>query len=162
MERIMYLVVSFGGQWDDSWHQNEWSTLDKAKAEQFIVDLIATQDLHNSIVDKIQVFCDAHHERVGPCNSVGGYQDYPRWTPGIANSAITAAMRSERDYIKANNARIQEHNVELTKEYIAAREKEIVEFLITLGFKEGDSILQPYARRTMYADYRIEEVPFGG
>lgn len=159
---VMYLVVSFGGQWDDAWHKNEWSTLDMKKAEQHIVKLRVEQDLNNSVCDKIQEFINDHHDRVGPCPSVGGFQDYPRWTAGMANSAITIAMRSERDYIIANNARIQEENNVLAKSYIADREKEIVEFLLSLGHKEDDLIMKPHGRHIRRADFRIEEVPFGG
>lgn len=158
----MYLVVSFGGQWDDAWHQNEWSTLDKVKADQHLVECIEAQDLHNSIVDKIDTLRFSYADRVGPCASVLGWQDYPRWPAGIAQTAITEAMRNERDYIQANNARIQEENIVLSQAYDDACDKEIVEFLMSLGFKEGDHLMNSYAQRTMDANFRIEEVPFGG
>lgn len=159
---VMYLVVSFGGQWDDAWHQNEWSTLDELSAEFHIIKLKAKQARHNEVVAEIEKFCDARVARVGPRPTVGGYQDYPRWPAGIANSSITEAMRSERDYIKANNARIAEQDRELYNAHDTACEKETVEFLMSLGYKEGDSIMNRYGRCITSANFRIEEIPFGG
>jgi hypothetical protein len=157
---VIYLVVAFGGEWDDAWQRNKWSTLDKEKAAQYIIALEANQARHNVTVDKITEFSDAYVNRVGPCPAVGCQQSYPRWAPGISASAITEAMRSEREDIKASNAHIAKQNDALLNEYEAVLEKEIVEFLFALGYTDRDSIMQPYKRRTKDANFRIEEVPF--
>lgn len=158
---VIYLVVAYGGEWDDAWTRNKWSTLDKEKASQYVIALEATQNLHNATVDKITEFCDAYVNRIGPCPAVGCQQSYPRWAPGISAAAITDDMRAVRECIKANNARIQEQNDALYNDYEDALEKEIVEFLLTLGYTESDSIMNAGgSRRTKDANFRIEEVPF--
>lgn len=109
---IVYLVVEYGGEYEDKWSTNVKAYYERAKAEQFIIDWKIEQE---SLERKAETLMSFRQQYVTDNPKYIGYEhleEIPRWKPGIAQTEITFEMRAERDEIKARNVERDKRNTE--------------------------------------------------
>lgn len=127
-KKIIYIVVSSGGEYEDKYSNNEAATFDPVKAEAFRAELEAKQVTYNEVVEKVTASRNVVQELLGPQSH-----------HCVRTDAV--ALQNFKDQLKARFAAIQTAKLEL---------------LISLGYDSRDMWDFGYTRDAVFSVEELE------
>ena len=108
---MIFILVAFGGSYEDAWRANVAASTDKAKIEQLKILKEGRREKIKVCKDQITEFCNRWDE-ANPFDqtSLEKTVDVPKWPSGINQKLITKEMRIERDTIRKFNDGVLQRN----------------------------------------------------
>ena len=108
---MIFILVAFGGSYEDAWRANVAASTDKSKIEELKILKEERREKIKVCKDQITKFCNQWDE-ANPFDqtSLEKTVDVPKWPSGINQKLITKEMRIERDTIRKFNDGVLQRN----------------------------------------------------
>jgi len=131
---MAFILVAFGGSYEDTWRSNVVVSRDLHKIELLKEEKELKQKAIDEIRGKLEAF-EAKWNAENPFDNSTQEKtvDIPKWPAGIDQRLITKEMRVERETIKKFNAEVNARNA---ARHIAYHEKKIQaekQFLVSIN-----------------------------
>lgn len=134
---MAYILIAFGGSYEDAWRSNIVVSRDLHKIEL----LKGEKELHRDTILEIKRTVEEYSEwwrKANPFDdsSMEKTVNLPKWPSGIDQRLITKEMRIERDTIKKFNDGVNQRNAARNMEYRTRNYNAEKDFARTLGLFE--------------------------
>lgn len=136
----IFVAISSGGQYDESWQRNEVACLTEADVLAYIEQAKLKQQKRIKDFDDFKE-ADTQRSILLPVVEFTKATDIPKWKAGISENDITPEMRAERNEIIAKNDEIREQYMEHIHYRYEIANKFRKEFFVKLGYSEDDPIM---------------------
>ena len=134
---MIYILVAFGGSYEDAWRANVAASTDKTKVEELMANKEDRREKLKVCKQQLEEFCNQWDE-ANPFDqsTVEKLVDVPKWPSGIAQNLITKEMRIERDTIRKFNEGVNQRNAARYAEHRALRAVAEKEYARSIGLFE--------------------------
>lgn len=131
---MIFILVAFGGSYEDAWRANVAASTDKPKIEQLKTNKEERREKLKVCKQQIQEFCDRWDE-ANPFDqtTLEKVVDVPKWPSGIAQKLITKEMRIERETIREFNNGVMQRNAAKNAEHRKRRIEAEFEYARSIG-----------------------------
>lgn len=164
MRDNIYILVSFGGSYEDAWETVKKASFDKAKLEGEAHEKNAELDRKREIQKEYNAFRD-DWEKKNPQPEIPEivYEEMP--VPKLPNREkdITPEMRAEKNWIRSENSRRHREVAEIAHRPYNKWVKEVREPAIAKWYADrglNPDALKEYIGSENERGYRVDEVPF--
>jgi hypothetical protein len=99
----MYVVVSYGGEWDEKWENNEVCSHDEAKLNAWIAEQQKKRAEHQAFLISLHNFYYEFSANNPRRPLLMERKERKPWPSGLGKEQITPEMRAEREAIEAHN-----------------------------------------------------------
>jgi hypothetical protein len=131
---MIFILVAFGGSYEDAWRANVAASTNKTKIEQLKADKEKRREKLKVCKQQIQTFCDRWDE-ANPFDqtTLEKVVDVPKWPSGITQKLITKEMRIERETIREFNNGVMQRNAARNYEHRNRRIEAEFEYARSIG-----------------------------
>lgn len=153
----MFVVVAYGGSYDDAWEQNVVGSTSAQKAQDYIDARLLDAERFAEIDAQLSVAAKSIIKQLP-----AGKPLLPTkpWPAGLGEKDITPEMRAEREAIQQANAKINQENSDLYQKQYAEEQAELLKIARGLGLTEaiGDMGVLVFLKWQLSFNYRIDEI----
>lgn len=152
----LFVVVAYGGEFDDAWESNCIGTFDEQKAKDYIVEEQKDDAQHNEWVKKSNDF-ECQYREENPFPRWFHPKKLPHWQ-GVKKHQITPEMQAAKDAIIAENEADRLEIERLHREWYDQYREALSAFLTTLGVPDDQFEIYFGYVRARERSFRIEKL----
>lgn len=154
----LFIVIAYGGEWEDAWTDNRVVTYDEDKALAYIEKETLRIEKRNA---DVELWEEAYSKFYDTLEKIpyGKRMQKSAWPPGLGEKDITPEMREERERVNAHNENLDEIYHKAHREQNLKTKAFTKKFFVDLGYDENDDFIDGYCDpRKREVKFKIEKV----